>query len=160
MNHQGHYSKMELENGSETLIIIKSWILLARDSEEKIPGIRSDSDTVAAAEQLSSGCFPQNTLQTSLIESPLVVEITARIQYRGLHKKEKTFITIGPPTDQGDGASQPVWLRKETIRLQSTTAGAPRVNWKLHVCSCVGNGSPASSKSGKWSNWSRLLYFS
>ncbi|KAM8761878.1 uncharacterized protein AB9X84_006777 isoform 2-T2 [Acanthopagrus schlegelii] len=79
MNHQGHYSKMELENGSETLIIIKSWILLARDSEEKIPGIRSDSDTVAAAEQLSSGCFPQNTLQTSLIESPLVVEITARI---------------------------------------------------------------------------------
>ncbi|KAM8761879.1 uncharacterized protein AB9X84_006777 isoform 3-T4 [Acanthopagrus schlegelii] len=80
MNHQGHYSKMELENGSETLIIIKSWILLARDSEEKIPGIRSDSDTVAAAEQLSSGCFPQNTLQTSLIESPLVVEITARIR--------------------------------------------------------------------------------
>lgn len=43
-------------------------------------------------------------------------------QYRGLDKKGKTFITSGPPTDPGDGASQPVWLKEETIRLQSTAA--------------------------------------
>lgn len=71
-------------------------------------------------------------------------------QYRGLDKKGKTFITTGPPTDPGDGASQPVWLKKETIRLQSTAA-EQRVgvgDW-MRVSRTCGAAAPPHTSSAK-----------